>query len=240
MRAYQAGSTGLEACSTTVFGGCGPDAGDKAPAWAEALIGHGAPRRARGPRGRGQMLSWLRRAGGRCSSTTPAGCGGSVAGGAAVSGDGAVDCGERFKVVHRACAPARQGGRAGARAAGLLADVAEMTVHLDSAVCEVYGKAKRRRVRPTPACWAITRRWRRHRRVLHRGCGRSLAATATAFARETLARVRRLAADATVTACAGVLSMGSRPYAATTTRQPRSPTPTERRPYSPSRSRCPG
>ena len=36
-------------------------------------------------------------------------------GGAAVWGGGAVDCGVVFEVVHvRACAPARQGGRAGA------------------------------------------------------------------------------------------------------------------------------
>ena len=38
-----------------------------------------------------------------------------LGGGAAVWGGGAVDCGVVFEVVHvRACAPARQGGRAGA------------------------------------------------------------------------------------------------------------------------------
>ena len=136
-------------------------------------------------------------------------------GGAAVRAVGAVDAGDVFEVVHvRACAPARQGGRAGASpgvVCGRGPSVAEMTVDLDSTVCEVCGKAKH------GASYGHTKVLGYHPLVAVRSdTGEVLHSRLRSgssqrgnvrFARETLARVRRLAADATVTvrADAGVL-----------------------------------
>ena len=129
-------------------------------------------------------------------------------GGAALRGGGAVDCGVVFAVVHvRACAPARQSGRAGASCGrGLWAprrDVGEMTLDLDSTVCEVCGKAKH------GAAYGHTKVLGYHPLVAVRSdTGEVLHSRMRSgssqrgnvhFAPETLARLRRLGAHAAVT-----------------------------------------
>ena len=128
-------------------------------------------------------------------------------GGAALRGGGAVDCGVVFAVVHvRACAPARQSGRAGASpgvVCGRRADAGEMTLDLDSTVCEVCGKAKH------GAAYGHTKVLGYHPLVAVRSdTGEVLHSRMRSgssqrgnvhFARETLARLRRLGAHAAVT-----------------------------------------
>ena len=84
---------------------------------------------------------------------------------------------------------------------GAAPDVGEMTVDLDSTVCEVCGRAKHGAA-TGPRCGAITRWWRCSDtgEVLHsRMRSGSSQRGNERFARETLARVRRLAAHAAVT-----------------------------------------
>ena len=148
--------------------------------------------------------------GGRCIDDAAAAAVGLGGGGAALWGGGAVDCGVVFAVVHvRACAPARQSGRAGASAqmrawsVGAAPDVAEMTVDLDSTVCEVCGRAKH------GAAYGHTKVLGYHPLVAVRSdTGEVLHSRMRSgssqrgnehFARETLARVRRLGAPAAVT-----------------------------------------
>ena len=130
-------------------------------------------------------------------------------GGAALWGGGAVDCGVVFEVVHvRACAPTRQRRPSWGLSPGVVwgrraETLAEMTVDLDSTVCEVCGKAKH------GASYGHTKVLGYHPLVAVRSdTGEVLHSRMRSgssqrgnerFARETLARVRRLAADATVT-----------------------------------------
>ena len=131
---------------------------------------------------------------------------GGVAGGAAVSGDGALDCGDLCAVVHvRACALDKAAEQALARAWSVSAapDIAEMTVDLDSTVCEVCGKAKH------GAAYGHTKVLGYHPLVAVRSdTGEVLHSRMRSgssqrghdrFVRETLARVRRLSPGSVVT-----------------------------------------
>ena len=113
--------------------------------------------------------------------------GGGVAGGAAVSSDGTLDCGVVCAVVHvRACAPARQGGRAGAgagvvcwRRAQRRGDDRGFGLH---GVRGLRQSQARRPRTATPRCWAITRWWRCDQtpaRCCTLGCGRDRRSAAT-------------------------------------------------------------
>ena len=91
-----------------------------------------------------------------------------VAGGAAVSGDGAADAGGVLEVVHvRACAPARQAAEHAQRRAwsvGAAPDIAEMTVDLQwpetsSSTCGASTAPSRRTVmRPSNSGWSSKKR----------------------------------------------------------------------------------
>ena len=145
--------------------------------------------------------------GGCCIDDAAAAGVGLSGGGAAVRAVGAVDAGDvlrSFTFGHvRQLDKAAEMGLVRAWSVGAAPDVAEMTVDLDSTVCEVCGKAKH------GAAYGHTKVLGYHPLVAVRSdTGEVLHSRMRSgssqrgnvhFARETLARVRRLAPDSTVT-----------------------------------------